>query len=135
MEVNKFCCVFCCLWPTFKLCCTIGYIISLQHKFICCTFTSPSGGNIHIFLAVGHDRMKSTIPTAYCYSMLYLLCSIYSLQSQLLHQDSSKGIIMSTQSLVLQKVSRETVGDYVCRAVNTEGSGESNPVALKIMCK
>ena len=58
-----------------------------------------------------------------------------TLQTQLLHQAPDKGIIMSTQSLVLQKVTRETVGDYVCRAVNTEGSGESNPVALKIMCK
>ena len=56
-------------------------------------------------------------------------------QTQLLHQDADNGIIMSTQSLVLQKVTREMVGDYVCRAVNTEGSSESNPVALKIMCK
>ena len=56
-------------------------------------------------------------------------------QTQLLHQDPDKGIIMSTQSLVLQKVTREMVGDYVCRAVNTEGSRESNPVALKIMCE
>ena len=64
---------------------------------------------------------------------LTLHCFLF--QTQLLHQDPDKGIIMSTQSLVLQKVTRETVGDYVCRAVNTEGSGESNPVALKIMCK
>ena len=56
-------------------------------------------------------------------------------QGRLLEQDTSKGIIMSTQSLVLQHVEVEDVGDYTCRAVNSEGSGESNPVPLKIMCK
>ena len=57
------------------------------------------------------------------------------LQGRLLEQDTSKGIIMSTQSLVLQHVEVEDVGDYTCRAVNSEGSGESNSVPLKIMCK
>ena len=61
--------------------------------------------------------------------------SFVGFQGRLLEQDTSKGIIMSTQSLVLQHVEVEDVGDYTCRAVNSEGSGESNPVPLKIMCK
>ena len=57
------------------------------------------------------------------------------IQDELLQQDADGGVIMTTQSLVLQKVDRTDVGDYVCRAVNTEGIGESNTVPLKIMCK
>ena len=53
----------------------------------------------------------------------------------MLYADQENGVIMSTQSLVLQHVSKSAVGDYVCRAVNTEGTGESNAVPLKIMCK
>ena len=60
---------------------------------------------------------------------------IQSFQGDLLEQDTSKGIIMSTQSLVLQHIEVDAVGTYTCRAVNSEGTGESNPVPLKIMCK
>ena len=68
----------------------------------------------------------------------YPFCSlkkIQSFQGDLLEQDTSKGIIMSTQSLVLQHIEVDAVGTYTCRAVNSEGTGESNPVPLKIMCK
>ena len=64
-----------------------------------------------------------------------VLKRIQSFQGHLLEQDTSKGIIMSTQSLVLQHIEVDAVGTYTCRAVNSEGSGESNPVPLKIMCK
>ena len=60
---------------------------------------------------------------------------VLELQGRLLEQDTSRGIIMSTQSLVLQHVEVEDVGEYTCRAINSEGIGESNPVQLKIMCK
>ena len=72
------------------------------------------------------------------FSHILKLLKLYFLnifQGQKLEQDTSKGIIMSTQSLVLQHVSVDAVGDYTCRAVNVEGAGESNPVSLKIMCK
>ena len=62
------------------------------------------------------------------------VCYCY-LQGKTLQQNIEKGIIMSTQSLVLQSVSKSAVGDYTCRAVNSEGAGESNPIPLKIMCK
>ncbi len=60
---------------------------------------------------------------------------IHTFQGEPLYQDPDAGVIMSTQSLVLQGVTRDSLGEYVCRAVNSEGTGESNPVPLKIMCK
>ena len=54
------------------------------------------------------------------------MMAVSCLQGEILHQDPAKGIIMSTQSLVLQKVDRTKVGTYVCRAVNSEGVGEED---------
>ena len=39
----------------------------------------------------------------------------FFLQGEMLYADQENGVIMSTQSLVLQRVSRAAVGDYVCR--------------------
>lgn len=58
---------------------------------------------------------------------------LWRVNGQQLKQNTMGGIIMSTQSLVLQKVSRESIGDYTCEAINSEGSGLSNPVPLHIM--
>ena len=52
-----------------------------------------------------------------------------------LMQNQDKGIVMSTQSLVLQKVGRMSRGEYECQAVNSEGTATSNPVNLNIMCE
>ena len=56
-------------------------------------------------------------------------------QGKQLMQNQDKGIVMSTQSLVLQKVGRMSRGEYECQAVNSEGTTTSNPVNLNIMCK
>lgn len=42
---------------------------------------------------------------------------------------------MVEQSLVIRRVSRFHSGRYSCSAVNAEGSGFSNAVQLRVMCK
>ncbi|XP_045033828.1 hemicentin-1 isoform X1 [Daphnia magna] len=49
-----------------------------------------------------------------------------------LQQNSSAGIIMSNQSLVLQRIDRQTAGIYTCLATNIEGQGVSNALALPV---
>lgn len=48
---------------------------------------------------------------------------------------SSRGIIITNQSLVLQSISKQTHGQYMCRAANTQGSVSSNDLYLDIKCK
>lgn len=52
-----------------------------------------------------------------------------------LHTNTTTGIIVSNQSLVLQKVQRSSRGKYTCTATNSEGTGESNDVFLRVQCK
>lgn len=57
------------------------------------------------------------------------------LQGGLLMQNPSAGIIMSTQSLVLQRIERENAGNYTCRAINLQGETDSPTVNLRVQCK
>ncbi|CAL8139508.1 unnamed protein product [Orchesella dallaii] len=49
-----------------------------------------------------------------------------------LHHNTSAGIIISNQSLVLQSITRKSAGLYTCVGTNSEGDGASNPVVLNV---
>ncbi|KAK3851015.1 hypothetical protein Pcinc_042305, partial [Petrolisthes cinctipes] len=63
-----------------------------------------------------------------------LLSTLSSLHHQdvLQVQNVSAGVIISRDSLVVQKVQRARAGQYRCRAANTLAATISNPVTLKI---
>lgn len=54
---------------------------------------------------------------------------------KLLYSDPSSGIIVSNQSLVLQRVRRQSRGNYWCTARNAIGQSESEYFYLKVQCK
>ena len=57
------------------------------------------------------------------------------LQGSPLRHDVSSGIIISNQSLVVQRVTRSDAGQYTCHVFNSEGEGVSNEVHLAVKCR
>ena len=53
---------------------------------------------------------------------------------ELVHNEP-KGIIMSGQSLAIQKVKRHHAGYYKCSAQNSEGNATSKELKLTVQCK
>ncbi len=66
-------------------------------------------------------------------SQVFSLFSIF--QGKPLRQDVSSGVILSNQTLVIQRVRRTHAGALFCRADNVEGAGKSNRVDLRIKCE
>ncbi|KAL3258691.1 hypothetical protein MRX96_046383 [Rhipicephalus microplus] len=75
-------------------------------------------------------------------SDVYLECNIqakpavsevgWKFEGKPLYSNVKQGIIISNQSLVLQKVRRESRGHYQCVAANVEGEGESDRVLIRV---
>ena len=57
------------------------------------------------------------------------------LQGKELKNNATAGIVLSDHSLVLQRITRYSAGDYTCLVANSEGKTASNPVTLQIMCE
>ena len=87
------------------------------------------------------SEQKKIISARNTYLYIYYLSYVSKqvllllLQGVELFPNPDQGIIMSTQSLVLQKVVRNSSGEYSCQALNSEGMGASSSFSLHIMCE
>lgn len=57
------------------------------------------------------------------------------LKGIILAHNTTARVIRSNQSLVLQKVTRQSSGNYSCSAINAEGETVSNQLELRVKCK
>lgn len=58
-----------------------------------------------------------------------------SFQGAIISHNASARVIRSNQSLVLQKVNRNSSGNYSCSAINAEGETVSNQMPLRVKCE
>jgi hypothetical protein len=78
----------------------------------------------------------SLLSTAFCIKMSQMFSRRLKIfQGQNVRENSSAGVLIVEQSLVIRRVSRLHSGRYSCTAINTEGTGLSNTVQLRVMCK
>lgn len=59
----------------------------------------------------------------------------FPLQGIVLTHNTTARIIRSNQSLVLQKITKNSAGNYACSAINPEGETVSNQLSLRVKCK
>lgn len=69
------------------------------------------------------------------FSEEYSIFLCYFWQGRIVTQNVSWGVIISTRSLVLQRVARFHAGNYGCAAANDRGENQSSIVNLRIHCK
>ena len=60
---------------------------------------------------------------------------LLTVQNRSVEQDISRGVLITGNSLVLQRVSRDQAGDYSCHASNLEGDSTSRVINIQIKCK
>lgn len=53
----------------------------------------------------------------------------------MLTHNATARVIRSNQSLVLQRVTKQSAGNYSCSAINGEGETVSNQLELRVKCK
>ena len=53
----------------------------------------------------------------------------------MIYQDKNSGIIITGNSLAVQRIQRHNEGDYSCLASNDVGTTESQSINLNIKCK
>ncbi|XP_067130534.1 protein turtle-like isoform X2 [Centruroides vittatus] len=92
-----------------------------------------------LHLVFGAKIQKRTIREG---SDVYFECNIkanpwvtevgWTFKGQPLFSNTTAGIIVSNQSLVLQKIRRENRGSYRCTATNSEGEGISDELSLQV---
>ncbi|KZS14772.1 putative Hemicentin-1 [Daphnia magna] len=58
---------------------------------------------------------------------------IWTHEGQTVRENATAGVLVVEQSLVIRRVSRFHSGRYSCTAINTEGTGLSNTVQLRVM--